>query len=166
VDGGGRCVHLGPLKFPPAQRAVVAGIMVLSRFLTQFPEMHPMLRLLRCGAIAAAPCLLILMQPDLGEVIIWIPVLLALFFVGGLPLRYLICIILIGIAFIPIAIHLGLKPYQQQRITAFTHPDIDKQEAAWALNKSLIAIGSGGWSGKGFKAPNTQSELGFLPATA
>src|SRR5438045_3551259 len=64
------------------------------------------------------------------------------------------------------AINFGLKPYQQQRITAFTHPDIDKQGSAWAINQSLIAIGSGGWSGKGFKAPNTQIELGFLPATA
>src|SRR5207248_1284940 len=70
------------------------------------------------------------------------------------------------LAFIPIAINFGLKPYQQQRITAFTHPDIDKQGSAWAINQSLIAIGSGGWSGKGFKAPNTQIELGFLPATA
>ncbi len=49
--------------------------MVLALFLSQFREMHPMLRLLLCGAIAGAPCLLILMQPDLGEVIIWAPVL-------------------------------------------------------------------------------------------
>ena len=41
-----------------------------------------------------------------------------------------------------------------------------KQGASWAINQSLIAIGSGGFSGKGFKAPNTQIELGFLPATA
>jgi len=140
--------------------------MVLALFLSQFRDMHPMWRLLLCGAIAGAPCLLIFLQPDLGEVIIWVPVLLAMLFVAGLPLRYLICIILIGIAFVPIAINFGLKPYQQQRITAFTHPDIDKQGSAWAINQSLIAIGSGGWSGKGFKAPNTQIELGFLPATA
>jgi len=144
----------------------VAGIMVLALFLSQFKQMHPMLRLLVCGAIVGAPCLLILLQPDLGEVIIWAPVLLALLFVGGLPLRYLVCILLIAVAFIPIAVNLGLKPYQQQRITAFINPDIDKQGAAWAINQSLIAIGSGGWSGKGFKAPNTQIELGFLPATA
>ena len=61
---------------------------------------------------------------------------------------------------------MGLKPYQQERITAFINPDIDRQGSAWAINQSLIAIGSGGWSGKGFKAPNTQIELGFLPATA
>src|SRR5947208_3014461 len=166
VYGARSWLHLGPINFQPAQLAVVAGIMVLAIFLTQFREMHPMLRLLLGGAIAGATCLLILLQPDLGEVVIWIPVLLALLFVSGLPLRYLICIILIGLAFIPIAINFVLKPYQQQRITAFTHPDIDKQGSAWAINQSLIAIGSGGWSGKGFKAQNTQIELGFLPATA
>ena len=138
----------------------------LGAVLNSISRNAPILRLLLCGAIVAAPCLFILMQPDLGEVIIWIPVLLAMLFVGGLPLRYLICIVLIGIAFIPIAMNLGLKPYQQQRITAFINPDIDKQGSAWAINQSLIAIGSGGWSGKGFKAPNTQIELGFLPATA
>src|SRR3989475_11512820 len=81
VYGARSWLHLGPINFQPAQLAVVAGIMVLALFLTQFREMHPMLRLLLCGAIAAAPCLLILMQPDLGEVIIWGPVRLALFFV-------------------------------------------------------------------------------------
>src|SRR5437660_5242706 len=117
VYGARSWLHLGPLNFQPAQLAVVAGIMVLAIFLTQFREMHPLLRLLLCGAIAGAPCLLILLQPDIGEVIIWIPVLLALLFVSGLPSRYLICIILIGLACIPIAINFGLKPYQQQRIT-------------------------------------------------
>src|SRR6267142_2937226 len=120
VYGSRSWLHLGPINFQPAQLAVVAGIMVLALFLTQFRDMHPMLRLLLCGAVASAPCLLILMQPDIGEVIIWGPVLLALLFAGGLPLRYLICVVLIGIAFIPIAINFGLKPYQQQRITAFT----------------------------------------------
>ena len=166
VYGARSWLHLGPINFQPAQLAIIAGIMVLALFLSQFRDMHPMLRLLLCGAIAAAPCLLILLQPDLGEVIIWIPVLLALLFAAGLPLRYLICIVLLGVAAIPLAIHLGLKPYQQQRITAFINPDIDKQGASWAINQSLIAIGSGGWAGKGFKAPNTQIELGFLPATA
>ena len=168
VYGSRSWLHLGPLNFQPAQLAVIAGIMVLALFLShnQFREMHPMLKLLLCGVIVGAPCLLILMQPDLGMTIIWGPVLLALLFVGGIPLRYLICIILIVIAFIPLAINLGLKPYQQERITAFINPDIDKQGSAWAINQSLIAIGSGGWSGKGFKAPNTQIEMGFLPATA
>ena len=165
VYGARSGLHIGPVNFQPAQLAVVAGIMVLALFLSQFRQMHPMLRVLLCGAIVGAPCLLILMQPDLGECIIWVPVLFALFFVGGIPLRYLVCILLIAVALLPIA-YVELKPYQQERITAFLHPDVDKQGASWAINQSLIAIGSGGWSGKGFKAPNTQIELGFLPATA
>jgi rod shape determining protein RodA len=165
VFGARSWLHLGPINFQPAQLAVMAGIMVLALFLSQFRQMHPMLRLALCGAIVGAPCLLILMQRDLGECIIWGPVVLALLFVGGLPLRYLTCIILLVIAILPLA-YLELKPYQQDRITAFINPDIDRQGSAWAINQSLIAIGSGGWSGKGFKAPNTQIELGFLPATA
>src|SRR5712691_4823990 len=165
VYGARSWLHLGPINFQPAQLAVVAGIMVLALFLSQFRQMHPMLRLTLCGAIVGAPCLLILMQPDLGECMIWAPVLLALLFVGGIPLRYLVCVVLIAVAFIPIA-YVLLKPYQQERITAFINPDIDRQGSAWAINQSLIAIGSGGWAGKGFKAPNTQIELGFLPATA
>src|SRR3954451_17510009 len=114
VYGAHSWLHLGPINFQPAQLAVVAGIMVLALFLSQFRQMHPALRLLLSGAIAGAPCLLILMQPDLGKFIIWVPVIFALWFVAGLPLRYLLCIILIAIAFIPIAINFGLKPYQQQ----------------------------------------------------
>jgi len=95
VYGARSWLHIGPLNFQPAQVAVVAGIMVLSLLLShhQFREMHPMLKLLLCGVIVGAPCLLIMLQPDLGETIIWGPVLLALLFVGGIPLRYLICAI-------------------------------------------------------------------------
>ncbi|MEY2502653.1 MAG: rod shape determining protein RodA [Verrucomicrobiota bacterium] len=168
VYGSRSWLHLGPINFQPAQVAVIAGIMVLALFLShpQFREMHAMLKLLLCAVIVGAPCLLILLQPDLGMTIIWGPVLLALLFVGGIPLRYLVCIVLIVVGFIPLAINLALKPYQQERITAFINPEIDKQGSAWAINQSLIAIGSGGWSGKGFKAPNTQIEMGFLPSTA
>src|SRR5205814_6494301 len=131
--------------------------MVLAVFLSQFKPMRPMLRLLLCGGIAGAPCLLILMPPDLGEVIICVPVLLALLFIGGMPLRYLICILLVLFAMIPITANLVLKPYQQARLTAFAHPEIDKQGSSWAINQSLIAIGSGGWSGNGFTAGNSHT---------
>src|SRR5207247_6930445 len=110
VYGARSWLHLGPINFQPAQLAVVAGIMVLALFLSQFRQMHPMLRLTLCAAIVGAPCLLILMQPDLGECMIWAPVLLALLYVGGLPLRYLICVILIAVAMVPVA-YIGLKPY-------------------------------------------------------
>ena len=166
VYGAKSWLHLGPINFQPAQLAVIAGIMVLALFLSQFRSLHPMIKLLFCGVIVGAPCLLILLQPDLGEVIVWVPTVLAMLFIAGMPLRYLISLIIAGIALIPLMVFFGLKPYQYHRITAFIDPDVDPRGAAWAINQSLIAIGSVGWAGKGFKAPNTQIELGFLPSTA
>jgi len=84
----------------------------------------------------------------------------ALWFVAGLPLRYLICVILLGIAFIPSRSIFGLKPYQQQRITAFTHPTSTNKVPPWAINQSLIAIGSGGWSGKGIQGAEHADRAG------
>src|SRR5438067_11736263 len=106
VYGARSWLHLGPINFQPAQLAVVAGITVLALFLShnQFREMHPMFKLLLCGVTVRAPCLLIMLQPDLGETIIWGPVLLALLFVGGIPLRYLVCIVIIVAAMLPLAI--------------------------------------------------------------
>jgi rod shape determining protein RodA len=163
---GARCwLALGPIQFQPAQMAVVSGILVISLFLSQFRNLHPMLKLLACGIISGAPVLLILLQPDLGSVIIWIPVIFAMLFAAHIPTRYLIVIALIGITCLPLAYYFALKPYQRARITAFADPEVDPRGAAWAVNQTLIAVGSGGWSGKGFKAPNTQVALGYVPAT-
>jgi len=163
---GARCwLKLGPLVFQPAQLAVLAGILIIALFLTQFRRIHPMLKLLACGVMGGAPALLILIQPDLGECLIWIPVVFAMLFIGNIPKRYLIVVSLILVTCIPVAYYFKLKPYQQSRIIAFLDPNIDPKGAAWAVNNTMIAIGSGGWSGKGFKAPNTQVELGYVPPT-
>lgn len=156
----------GGVSFQPSQLAVLAGILVLAVFLSQFRTLHPMIRLVLAGVIVGAPAALILIQPDFGVTMMWGPVVLAMLFAGGLPLRYLISIILLGVIMLPLLVNFGLKPYQRGRIVSFLDPDIDPQGAAWAINQSLIAVGSGGWAGKGFKAPNTQVEQGFLPSTA
>lgn len=158
-------LDLGPVNFQPSQTAIVGGILVLALFLSQFRNLAPILRILGCGIIAAAPCLLILIQPDLGSVLVWGPVVLAMFFIAGIPKRYLIVMLLMVVIAIPVAVNFVLKPYQRDRIVAFLDPNVDPLGVSWNINQSLIAIGSGGALGKGFKAPNTQNELGFLPGT-
>lgn len=165
--GGAKCwLRIpGVPEFQPSQLCVIAGILVLSLFLSQFRQLAPWMRLMFCGLIAGGPMVLILKQPDVGMTMVWVPVLMTLLFLGGIPKRYLIAIIIIGIAVLPLAYYFGMKPYQQKRITAFIDPEIDPQNSSWAINQSLIAIGSGGWAGKGFKATNSQVQLGFLPST-
>ncbi len=158
-------LDLGPMSFQPSQLAIVAGILTLAVFLQNSRAMMPFLRILCCGAIVGAPWILILIQPDLGSCIVWVPVLLAMMFIGGIPKRWLISMLIVGVAMIPVVVQFGLKPYQYSRITTFLNPEADPQGDGWNITQSLIAIGSGGFSGKGFKAPNTQNELGFLPST-
>jgi rod shape determining protein RodA len=123
------------------------------------------LRILCCGAIVGAPWLMILIQPDLGSCIVWVPVLLAMMFVGHIPKRWLILMLVIGLALVPLVVHFGLKPYQYSRITTFLDPEADPLGDGWNITQSLVAIGSGGWAGKGYKSPNSLNALGFLPHT-
>ncbi len=165
VYGARSWLDLGFFNFQPSQLAIVAGIMVLALFLSEYRRMAPILRILLTGAIVGAPWVLVLIQPDLGSAIVWVPVIMAMLFVAYIPLRYLFSLILLGVALIPLVVNFGLKPYQRNRIVTFIDPEMDPLGAGWTINQSLIAIGSGGWEGKGFKAPNTLNELGFLPST-
>ncbi len=166
TNGARSWLNLGFMNFQPSQLALLAGILTVSLFMSQFKNLHPFVRLLACGAIVGAPWLLVLLQNDLGSALVWIPVVLGLLFVGGIPKRYLFSMMLLGLAAIPLVINFGLKQYQKDRILTFLDPSRDPQNTGWALNQCLVAIGSGGWMGKGFKAPNTLNELGFLPRTA
>jgi rod shape determining protein RodA len=145
--------------------AVIAGVLTVGLFLAQFRRLHPMLKLVVTGAIVGGPMLLILKQPDLGMTIVWVPVILSMLFVAGVPKRYLIAIFILGLAMAPLVINFGLKPYQRTRLFAFIDPDLDPLGAGWAIKQSLIAVGSGGFAGKGFKATGTQVEQGFIPGT-
>ncbi len=165
--GGAKCwLHLPSIgTFQPSQLCLIAGIIVVALFLSHFRRLHPFIKLCLVGAIVGGPMLLILKQPDFGMTLVWIPAIMAMLFLGGIPKRYLIAILLIGLAILPLAINFVLKPYQRDRIVSFIDPTIDPKGTSWAINQSLIAIGSGGFAGKGFKAPNTQVEQGFLPGT-
>jgi rod shape determining protein RodA len=164
--GGAKAwLNLKVLTFQPSQLCVIAGVLVLALFLSQFRKLHPFFKLLIVGAIVGGPMALILKQPDFGMTMVWIPVIMAMLFLGGIPKRYLIAMTLVGLAVLPLAINFVLKPYQRDRIISFIDPEIDPKGVSWAINQSLIAIGSGGFAGKGFKAPNTQVEQGFLPGT-
>ena len=163
---GAQCwLDLGFMSVQPSQFAVLAGIMTLAVYLEATRKMSPVLRILGCGAIVGAPWLLILVEPDLGMCIVWLPVVLALLFAGDVPKRWLLSMIILGLAMVPLIVNFALKPYQYARITSFVNPYLDPQGNGWNIIQSATAVGSGGFYGKGFKASNTLNELGFLPTT-
>jgi len=166
VYGSGRWLSLGPISFQPSTISIIAGIIMLAIFLQRSRHFHPILRILGGLVIVGAPAILILLQPDLGSSLVWGVVLMGMLFAAGIPKRYLISMILLTVAAMPIAVDFGLKPYQRERIMTFLDPAIDPLNASYNINQSLNAIGSGGMFGKGFKAHNSLNELGYLPKAA
>ncbi len=105
--------------------------------------------------------LLIMLQPDLGSAMVYSIMLFAVFIVAGAPIKFLTGIVASGIAMLPVA-WLILKPYQKMRLMIFLDPTIDPQGAGYNVIQSRIAVGSGGFLGKGF-LHGTQGKLHFLP---
>src|SRR5258708_12255267 len=82
-------------------------------------------------------------------------------FLAGLQWKHAAVIILIGVLMLPVGWHF-LKPYQKERVTSFLHPEEDAKGSGYQVLQSKIAVGSGGFWGKGF-ANRTQNHLAYLP---
>jgi rod shape determining protein RodA len=110
------------------------------------------------------PMLLVLIQPDMGTTLTYVPILVAGLFLGGISFRQALVLVTCGALVLGIAWTSGkvLKPYQKARLTSFVNPDNDPRGAGYQIRQSLIAVGSGGVWGKG-AAKGTQTQGDFLP---
>ncbi len=108
------------------------------------------------------PAVLILVEPDLGTAGVVILIGFAMILVVGVRLRTLIILGALGLLVAVIGWFGILKDYQKRRILTFIDPEHDLQGAGWNAVQSMIAVGSGRWTGKGHLA-GTQTQLSFLP---
>jgi rod shape determining protein RodA len=159
ILGGGFQVQ--PSEF--AKVALVVGMAVLlghKRDGEDAPRHSDVLLVL---ALAAVPVGLVLLQPDLGTVMVLGFVLLGVLAISGAPARWLAGLLLaaaVGVVLIT-SLH-ALKSYQVQRFTAFTNPQADARGYGYNTTQARIAIGSGGVFGKGlFQGPQTNGH--FVP---
>ena len=111
--------------------------------------------------IIIIPIILVLSQPDLGTSILIALSGIVIMWLGGVKIKYFFYSFLIFLISLPFVISM-LKPYQKLRILTFLDPDRDPLGAGYQIIQSKIAIGSGGFYGKGF-LKGTQSYLDFLP---
>ena len=112
-------------------------------------------------SIIFIPLILVLSQPDLGTSILIALSGIAILWLGGVKIKYFFYSFITFLISMPFIISL-LKPYQKLRILTFLDPDRDPLGAGYQIIQSKIAIGSGGFYGKGF-LKGTQSYLDFLP---
>lgn len=111
--------------------------------------------------LLAVPFLLVLIQPDLGTALLLLPIFLSMMYVAGGRPKYLVILIVLGLASMPLFWHF-LRDYQRQRLSVFLNPNVDPLGAGYTIIQSKIAIGSGGLIGKGWLS-GTQNQLNFLP---
>jgi rod shape determining protein RodA len=167
--GSRRWIELPFFTFQPSELGKVLLVIALAAFaIDTARRSSERRRTVRILALGTLPALLVLLQPDLGTALVYGVITLSVLFIAGV--RWTHFAALGGIAAAAIAIVLVIAPalgtpvlqgYQQDRLTAFLHPSEDPADSSYQINQALIAVGSGGKTGRGDDA--TQTNNGFLP---
>ncbi len=113
--------------------------------------------------VAAVPILLIVLQPDLGTVLIISAAVVAMIAISGARLRWVVGLLVVGVTGAYLAVASGeVSEYQLNRLRSFIDPYADPQASGYQLRQARITIGSGGFLGKGlFDGPQTNGR--FVP---
>lgn len=106
--------------------------------------------------------LLMILQPDIGTMVIIAAMSLVVYFVAGAPITYITGLMLAGVASLGLLV--AAAPYRAQRLTTFLHPELDPQGIGYHINQALLAIGSGGIFGLGYG--HSRQKFQYLPEVA
>lgn len=158
---------LGPIRFQPVELSKIVLILVYAIF---FSRRHLLVSswriILKSFVLFLIPAIFVLLQPDLGSVLILFGIWFSFLVLSGLPAKKIIVSFLIFLILGVIAWNYYLKDYHKARILGIFYPQDNALTINYSVIQSKIAIGSGGLWGKGFRQ-GTQTQLGFLtePAT-
>ena len=168
INGSHSWIRIGGQSVQPSEFAKLGLIIMLAVVLAGSPagtgERHPgKIEVLKALALAAIPVGLVILQPDLGTVMVIGVIVVAMILISGASLGWVIGLgSLAALGAIAIArLHL-LSEYQINRFAAFTNPALDPHGAGYNANQARIAVGSGGLFGKGL-FEGTQTSGQFVP---
>jgi rod shape determining protein RodA len=162
AKGAQRWLSLGGLRFQPSEIMKLLVPLTVAWYLSS-RLLPPRFRyILASLALLLLPAGLVAQQPDLGTALLIAASGLFVLFLAGVGWRYIVGALGLVIASAWPAWVYGLRDYQKQRILTLLNPESDKLGTGWNIIQSKTAIGSGGWSGKGW-LEGTQSRLDFLP---
>ncbi|MBQ6909994.1 MAG: rod shape-determining protein RodA, partial [Synergistaceae bacterium] len=161
VKGAHSWIAIAGFRIQPSEFAKITLILALAKFLSRCPPFNFKNFLAGLGVVLV-PVLLVMLQPDAGSALVYLIIAFGMFFAAGTPLIYLGSLIGSGLAALPFLIMFVLKDYQRNRLLVFIDPMRDPLGAGYNVIQSRIAVGSGGFWGKGFMN-GMQSKLRFLP---
>jgi len=163
ASGSKRWVNLYFLNLQPSELMKIAIIVCFARYYhrIQSVDIQSYRFLLIPVVLIIIPCYLVITQPDLGTSILIAGSGIFVIWIAGVNIKYFVYSSLLFLVSFPFVISI-LKPYQKSRILTFFNPERDPLGAGYQIIQSKIAIGSGGFFGKGY-LKGTQSYLEFLP---
>lgn len=164
IRGSQRWIPIGTFSFQPSEMMKLFLIIALAKYLHNDPktEGRTLKDLLIPGLILALPMALILKQPDLGTAMIMAAIFATIMVLTRLKMRSLVTLVLTFVVSAPLTWNYLLAEYQRERFRSFLNPEKDVLNSGWHAHQSMVAIGSGGFWGKGF-LKSTQNQHRFLP---
>ncbi|MGE3770655.1 MAG: rod shape-determining protein RodA [Bdellovibrionales bacterium] len=161
--GAQRWINLGFIVLQPSELMKIAVVLALARYFHNLTinEIRSPLRLVFPAALVAMPIVLVLLQPNLGTAMLIGLGSVAIFWAAGVRVWIFLLGIIAVVAAVPIAFEM-LHDYQKTRILTFLDPASDPSGAGYNILQSTIALGAGGFGGRGLGL-GTQSQLQFLP---
>ena len=162
AKGAQRWLSLGFIRFQPSEIMKIAMPLAVAAWVVRGGLPPRPSATLAAIAIIVIPAATIAFQPDLGTAILVAASGLFVVFMAGISGVQILSAAVVALAAIWPAWLFLLRDYQKQRILTLFDPEADKLGAGWNIIQSKTAIGSGGWSGKGW-LQGTQSHLDFLP---
>lgn len=153
----------GGFQFQASEFAKVMIVLLVARHLTaQKKDYLEGKELLKLSGLVAVPVSLVMLQPDLGTALTYLPVVAAGVFLAGLRFRHIAAIVVMAVAVPVVAYHFYLRDYQKARIETFLDPSMDPRGRGYQVIQSQIAIGSGKMWGRGV-TQGSQTQGRFLP---
>ena len=169
AKGAQRAINFPLFSFQASEIGKVLLILALSALVVnRSRHMREAGTTARVMLAALVPALFVVAQPDLGSGIVYMAIAFMLLFVAGTSWRQLtaiVALVLLSASFVLVAapaagVHV-LKPFQEERLTAFLHPSSNPEKQGYQQEESKVAIGAGQKTGRGASA--TQTKLNFVP---
>ena len=166
IGGSARWVSVGPLTFQFSEIAKILMIIVLASYLaSREGKLDSLASILGACVLVGPPLVLVMLQPDLGTSMVFGAILAGMLWMSGASLRWLTVLAAGVMAMVPFAWTYLLHDYQKARLTSFLDANPDIQGAGYQLYQAQIAVGSGGFFGKGL-TNGTQTQGDLLPVQA
>ena len=157
-------------QFQPSEFVKVTTAMMLARYFGKNRVQALTIKeMIVGGVILALQCALILLEPDVGSVLTYIPILMVVLFLSAIKLRLVIAAAVLAVVLVPVSYWVGVKTgyvkaYQQERINVILDPEkADRKGIGYHTWQSILTVGEGGLLGSRSSVEHSQSGLKFLP---